>query len=66
MLKGAKEPRGFSVSHLQRGIRTFCQISAELPGKLAQQEKAEFYYLKGKSAEHLDQTGIRTQKRSGQ
>ena len=49
-----------------RGIRTLYQISAELPGKLVQQEKAEFYYLKGKSAEHLDQTGIRTQKRSGQ
>ena len=66
MLKGAKEPRGFSINHLQRGIRTLCQISAELPGKLVQQEKAEFYYLKGKPAEHLDQTGIRTQKRSGQ
>jgi hypothetical protein len=39
MLKGAKEPRGFSVSHLQRGIRTLCQISAELPGKLVQREK---------------------------
>ena len=66
MLKGAKEPRGFSINHLQRGIRTLYQISAELPGKLVQQEKAEFYYLKGKPAEHLDQTGIRTQKRSGQ
>ena len=49
-----------------RGIRTLYQISAELPGKLVQQEKAEFYYLKGKPADHLDQTGIRTQKRSGQ
>jgi hypothetical protein len=37
-----------------------------LPGKLVQREKVEFYYFKGKSAEHLDQTGIRTQKRSGQ
>jgi hypothetical protein len=65
ILKGAKEPRGFSINHLQRGIRTLCQISAELPGKLVQREKVEFYYFKGKSAEHLDQTGIELKRGQG-
>ena len=64
--KGVKKTTWVFNKPPARGIRNLCQISAKLPGKLVQREKVEFYYFKGKSAEHLDQTGIRTQKRSGQ